>query len=239
LVDVRYVSVYGSIYAIADISYSVAYAIGPIIAGGVVEAIGFTALNVGIAFSNLLYAPVLMYLRHIYDFKPLENEANILMSDPPDKEYQTYTMQDQKPVIGDLKNHLEYSRFADENTSMSNAYYPDGQITQMQETNVDKHMAEGPNGYPTGGSNYYTGQQFRQDPISQQQQQQHAQQGYQPHSQQQGYQPQQQRQQPSYSNVNAQRSESSRGDMNPFRAQGAGGEMEAGDKNPFRQGLGY
>ncbi|KAJ8978413.1 hypothetical protein NQ317_008488 [Molorchus minor] len=83
LVDTRYVSVYGSIYAIADISYSVAYAVGPIIAGGVVEAIGFTALNVGIAFSNLLYAPMLMYLKHIYDFKPLESEANILMADPP------------------------------------------------------------------------------------------------------------------------------------------------------------
>jgi DHA1 family vesicular acetylcholine transporter-like MFS transporter 3 len=177
-----------------------------------------------------------MYIRHIYDFKPLENEANILMSDPPDKEYQTYTMQDQKPVIGDFKNHLEYSRFADENTSMSNAYYPDGQMTQLQETNVDKHVAEGPNGYPTGGNNYYSGQ-FRQDATSQQQQQQHqyAQQGYQPHPHQQGYQTQQHRQQPSYSNVNAQRSETSRGDTNPFRAQDTGNGTE-GDKNPFRQG---
>ena len=31
LVDVRHVSVYGSVYAIADISYSLAYAFGPII----------------------------------------------------------------------------------------------------------------------------------------------------------------------------------------------------------------
>lgn len=110
LVDVRYVSIYGSIYAIADISYSLAYAVGPIIAGEVVEAIGFTALNVGIALSNLMYAPVLMYLRHIYDFKPFENEANILMSDPPNKEYQTYSMQEQKPVSGDYQNHLEYKQ---------------------------------------------------------------------------------------------------------------------------------
>nr|XP_023020437.1 vesicular acetylcholine transporter [Leptinotarsa decemlineata] len=110
LVDVRYVSVYGSIYAIADISYSVAYAVGPIIAGSVVEAIGFTALNVGIALMNLFYAPVLMYLRHIYDFKPFENEANILMSDPPNKEYQTYSMQEQKPVGGEIQNHLEYKQ---------------------------------------------------------------------------------------------------------------------------------
>lgn len=110
LVDVRYVSVYGSIYAIADISYSLAYAVGPIIAGGIVEAIGFTSLNVLIAFSNLLYAPLLIKLKHIYDFKPFENEANILMQDPPNKEYQTYTMQDQKPVSGDIQNHLEYKQ---------------------------------------------------------------------------------------------------------------------------------
>lgn len=126
LVDVRYVSIYGSIYAIADISYSVAYAIGPIIAGGVVEAIGFTALNIGIAFANLMYAPVLTYLKHIYDFKPFENEANILMSDPPNKEYQTYTMQDQKPVMGDVQNHLEYNRKQETDLDANNGYAQSG-----------------------------------------------------------------------------------------------------------------
>ncbi|XP_076358947.1 vesicular acetylcholine transporter-like [Tachypleus tridentatus] len=94
LVDVRYVSVYGSIYAIADISYSLAYAIGPIIAGGIVQTIGFLALNIFIALSNLLYAPLLAALRYIYDYKPFENEANILMSDPPPKQYQMYMLQD-------------------------------------------------------------------------------------------------------------------------------------------------
>ncbi|KPJ20169.1 Vesicular acetylcholine transporter [Papilio machaon] len=142
LVDVRYVSVYGSIYAIADISYSFAYAVGPIIAGEVVEMIGFTALNLFIAFSNLLYAPVLMYLRHIYDFKPFENEANILMSDPPDKEYQTYSMQDQKPVNGEFKNHLEYSNMS-------------GQIEPVQESNVDISTAgEHYQGYQNYGQGY-------------------------------------------------------------------------------------
>lgn len=103
IVDVRYVSVYGSIYAIADISYSLAYAIGPIVAGEVVEMIGFNWLNIIIAVSNLAYAPALMRLRNIYDFKPFQNEANILMADPPDKEYQTYAMQEQ-PV------NSEYNR---------------------------------------------------------------------------------------------------------------------------------
>lgn len=142
LVDVRYVSVYGSIYAIADISYSFAYAVGPIIAGEVVESIGFTALNLFIAFSNLLYAPVLMYLRHIYDFKPFENEANILMADPPDKEYQTYSLQDQRPVNGEYKNHLEYTSETGQG--------------ETQESNID-----GNSGYSQGQSyqNYQQGYQ--------------------------------------------------------------------------------
>ncbi|XP_055678964.1 vesicular acetylcholine transporter [Lutzomyia longipalpis] len=168
LVDVRYVSVYGSIYAIADISYSLAYAVGPIIAGGIVEVIGFTALNILIAFSNLLYAPVLTYLKHIYDFKPFQSEANILMGDPPTKEYQTYTMHDQRPVDGDYKNHLEYGRFEEQQGE--------------QETNID----EGQNGYVAQGG-YQQGYDQGYD-----------QQGYQPGYQEQGgvYQQQQQQQQP-------------------------------------------
>ena len=74
LVDLRYVSVYGSIYAIADISYSLAYAVGPIIAGSIVESIGFTALNLCIALTNLLYVPVLIGLRRVYDYEQFEAE---------------------------------------------------------------------------------------------------------------------------------------------------------------------
>ncbi|KAH9361026.1 hypothetical protein HPB48_002888 [Haemaphysalis longicornis] len=111
LVDVRYVSVYGSIYAIADISYSLAYAIGPIIAGGIVESIGFTALNIFIAISNLLYCPLLMSLRHIYDYKPFESEANILMQDPPSKEYQTYRLQDGTIAPLPVTNHVQQTSF--------------------------------------------------------------------------------------------------------------------------------
>jgi DHA1 family vesicular acetylcholine transporter-like MFS transporter 3 len=79
LVDVRHTSVYGSIYAIADISYSLAYAVGPVIAGNLLHSFGFSFLNFGICFSNLLYAPVIYFLRYFYEFKPLEsNELNAL-----------------------------------------------------------------------------------------------------------------------------------------------------------------
>jgi DHA1 family vesicular acetylcholine transporter-like MFS transporter 3 len=164
VVDVRYVSVYGSIYAIADISYSFAYAIGPIIAGGVVDSIGFLALNIGIAVSTLLFCPVLMLLRHIYEYKPFgvgDGEemtglgpmpsvghgfsgiagggSNIipLMSDPPDKQYQTYALQESgpgqhqqqqqryqmnNPLSSQPKNHLEYgsARHQDTNVDAAN-----------------------------------------------------------------------------------------------------------------------
>lgn len=163
LVDVRYVSVYGSIYAIADISYSVAYAIGPIIAGGIVEVIGFTALNILIAFSNLLYAPVLVYLKHIYDFKPFENEANILMSDPPNKEYQTYSMQEQKPVTGDVQNHLEYKQqetnFDANNTYQQQDYQYQGYQQQQNYQQQDYYQQQ-----PYQESNYQQQQPQNQPP---------------------------------------------------------------------------
>lgn len=232
LVDVRYVSVYGSIYAIADISYSFAYAIGPIIAGNVVETIGFTALNFGIAFSNLLYAPVLIYLKHIYDFKPFEDEANILMSDPPDKEYQTYTLQDQKPVMSELKNHLEYTNM---------------QEGGIQETSVDSME---PNGYNQTKPGYQNQQQGYQNQGGYQTQggyqQPQAEQNYQPGYVEQGgaYQrqgvpparppPQSARQLPQQP---PQQPPAQGGDSNPFRnapaPQGGGG----GDSNPFRRGF--
>ncbi|XP_054918880.1 vesicular acetylcholine transporter isoform X2 [Dermacentor andersoni] len=133
LVDVRYVSVYGSIYAIADISYSLAYAIGPIIAGGIVESIGFTALNIFIAISNLLYCPLLMSLRHIYDYKPFESEANILMQDPPAKEYQTYRLQDGAADPLPVTNHVQQTSFMEGGTVTTGQGQTQQQQHQLQQ----------------------------------------------------------------------------------------------------------
>lgn len=195
LVDTRYVSVYGSIYAIADISYSLAYAVGPIIAGGIVDLIGFVALNLIIAVVCLGYAPVMRFLRNVYDFKPFEeNEANVLMSDPPAKEYQTYSMQNQQPV-GDYKNHLEYGNFGQEQGGGA-----------MQETNIDQY-------------DYSQQQQYQQ-----QQQDYNYQQQYQPGYQEQGgvYNQQQQRNLPQAANPFRQQQEAPQAaprppTANPFR----------------------
>ncbi|XP_052820426.1 probable vesicular acetylcholine transporter-B isoform X2 [Mya arenaria] len=117
LVDVRYVSVYGSVYAIADISYSFAYAFGPIVAGQIVDSIGFGWLNVLIFLTNIAYAPLLIFLKTINRYKTFEdeNECDVLVSDPPVKQYMTI-VQNGGPfgdgtksvdVVG--RNHLELS----------------------------------------------------------------------------------------------------------------------------------
>nr|QQY02526.1 vesicular acetylcholine transporter [Cryptocotyle lingua] len=66
LVDTRHVSVYGSVYAIADLSYSIAYALGPIVAGELVQAIKFMGLNIVMTLVTLIYVPVLYMLRGCY-----------------------------------------------------------------------------------------------------------------------------------------------------------------------------
>ena len=63
IVDKKYTSVYGSVYAIADISYSAAYAFGPVVAGHIVEIYGFTVLNIIVAIISLVYAPIIYYLK--------------------------------------------------------------------------------------------------------------------------------------------------------------------------------
>ncbi|XP_006630348.1 probable vesicular acetylcholine transporter-A [Lepisosteus oculatus] len=96
LVDVRHVSVYGSVYAIADISYSVAYAMGPIVAGQIVHNLGFVQLNLGMGLVNVLYAPALLILRNVYQMKPSHSERNILLEEGPKGLYDTIKMEERK-----------------------------------------------------------------------------------------------------------------------------------------------
>ncbi|CAD6193499.1 unnamed protein product [Caenorhabditis auriculariae] len=83
LVDTRHVSVYGSVYAIADISYSLAYAFGPIIAGWIVGNFGFGALNVIICVTNVLYCPVLFLLRKVHGYQDLSERQELTQLPEP------------------------------------------------------------------------------------------------------------------------------------------------------------
>ncbi|KAK0146948.1 Chromaffin granule amine transporter [Merluccius polli] len=60
LVDIRHASVYGSVYAIADVALCMGFAIG----GAVVRVIGFPSLMVVIGMVNILYAPLCCLLRN-------------------------------------------------------------------------------------------------------------------------------------------------------------------------------
>ena len=64
-------------YAIADISYCAAYAVGPIIAGHIVEGMGFTALNMSVAVLSLAYAPALYYLRGMHTYTNYDEDADV------------------------------------------------------------------------------------------------------------------------------------------------------------------
>ncbi|KAJ8386035.1 hypothetical protein AAFF_G00178560 [Aldrovandia affinis] len=64
LVDIRHASVYGSVYAIADVAFCMGFAIGPSTGGAIVRAIGFPYLMVIIGIINILYAPLCCFLRN-------------------------------------------------------------------------------------------------------------------------------------------------------------------------------
>ncbi|XP_036383588.1 chromaffin granule amine transporter [Megalops cyprinoides] len=64
LVDIRHASVYGSVYAIADVAFCMGFAIGPSTGGAIVRAIGFPYLMVIIGIINILYAPMCCFLRN-------------------------------------------------------------------------------------------------------------------------------------------------------------------------------
>ncbi|XP_013930510.1 PREDICTED: chromaffin granule amine transporter [Thamnophis sirtalis] len=63
LVDLRHTSVYGSVYAIADVAFCLGFAIGPSTGGALVQAIGFPWLMAIIAGINIAYAPLCWFLR--------------------------------------------------------------------------------------------------------------------------------------------------------------------------------
>ncbi|XP_077359889.1 putative vesicular acetylcholine transporter-B [Festucalex cinctus] len=96
LVDVRHVSVYGSVYAIADISYSVAYAMGPVVAGQIVHNLGFVQLNLGMGLVNVLYAPALLLLRNVCQMRPSYSERDTLLEEAPQGLYDTIRMEERR-----------------------------------------------------------------------------------------------------------------------------------------------
>uniref|UniRef100_A0A3Q2YRU5 Solute carrier family 18 member 3b n=1 Tax=Hippocampus comes TaxID=109280 RepID=A0A3Q2YRU5_HIPCM len=106
LVDVRHVSVYGSVYAIADISYSVAYAMGPVVAGQIVHNLGFVQLNLGMGLVNVLYAPALLLLRNVCQMRPSYSERDTLLEEAPQGLYDAIRLEERRGGRGPAANCL-------------------------------------------------------------------------------------------------------------------------------------
>ncbi|XP_064849608.1 probable vesicular acetylcholine transporter-A [Oncorhynchus masou masou] len=107
LVDVRHVSVYGSVYAIADISYCVAYALGPVVAGQIVHDLGFIQLNLGMGLANVLYAPALLLLKNVCQMKPSNSERGMLLEEGPTGLYDTIKTQERERKRKGLSNVVD------------------------------------------------------------------------------------------------------------------------------------
>ncbi|XP_004442383.1 PREDICTED: chromaffin granule amine transporter [Ceratotherium simum simum] len=89
LVDLRHTSVYGSVYAIADVAFCMGFAIGPSTGGAIVHAIGFPWLMVIIGVVNIIYAPLCYYLRS----PPAKDEKLAILSQNCPMETRMYATQ--------------------------------------------------------------------------------------------------------------------------------------------------
>eukprot|EP00095_Tigriopus_kingsejongensis_P012703 snap_masked-scaffold22_size673200-processed-gene-5.22 protein:Tk12703 transcript:snap_masked-scaffold22_size673200-processed-gene-5.22-mRNA-1 annotation:"vesamicol binding" len=140
IVDKKYVSVYGSVYAIADISYSAAYAVGPVIAGHIVNSMGFTALNIFVAIFTLAYSPCLYYLKDMHDYNPFEegldgSGGGVTIGDPPTKEYQTIALQESKQMTNGYETKAYETTDMDEEMNYDEAPAPTNPFKAQQASN--------------------------------------------------------------------------------------------------------
>ncbi|NWX46522.1 VMAT1 protein, partial [Steatornis caripensis] len=89
LVDLRYTSVYGNVYAIADVALCMGFAIGPSTGGAIVQATGFPWLMIIIGVINIAYAPLCWYLRN----PPAKEEKIAILSQECPMQTKSYMAQ--------------------------------------------------------------------------------------------------------------------------------------------------
>ncbi|XP_033633096.1 synaptic vesicular amine transporter-like [Asterias rubens] len=98
LVDIRHVSVYGSIYAIADVAFCIGFAVGPSLSAEIVESIGFPWLLRIVAILSFVYAPLCFFLR---DPPRREDKIGILMEERLPVSYTTHKQTDYQTMEED------------------------------------------------------------------------------------------------------------------------------------------
>lgn len=97
LVERRHVAQYGSVYAIAQTAVALAYSLGPLTGGCLVQAIGFKALMRGLGFLNLIFCPVLLFLRSV-DSSSSESKTRVVGPHANPRCYNTQTSPVQPPI---------------------------------------------------------------------------------------------------------------------------------------------
>ncbi|XP_061412455.1 synaptic vesicular amine transporter-like [Lethenteron reissneri] len=90
LVDLRHVSVYGSVYAIADVAFCMGFALGPSAGGAIARTIGFPWLMTIIGIIDILFAPLCYFLRSP---PGREEKMSILMNEECPVRTRMYTSQ--------------------------------------------------------------------------------------------------------------------------------------------------
>uniref|UniRef100_A0A1I7SGC4 MFS domain-containing protein n=1 Tax=Bursaphelenchus xylophilus TaxID=6326 RepID=A0A1I7SGC4_BURXY len=65
IADLRHTQIYGSVYAISDVSCSLAFVSGPIAGGPAVRYLGFTTMLFFLGMVNFAFAPLMIFLRKL------------------------------------------------------------------------------------------------------------------------------------------------------------------------------
>lgn len=94
LVDIRHASIYGSVYAIADVAFCLGFALGPALSGLLVTVVGFQIMLSIIAIVCIAYAPLTYFLKN-----PPAKEENIGLLDDCDASIKYVTNSDQSNEV--------------------------------------------------------------------------------------------------------------------------------------------
>ena len=106
LVDIRHSSVYGSVYAIADVAFCLGYAIGPAFSGFIVTAIGFPWMLFLIATICIIYSPTMVLLKN----PPAKEEKMSLIMNERNQsiKYVSYNQQQQATKSNETSDNDEF-----------------------------------------------------------------------------------------------------------------------------------
>ncbi|XP_039277544.1 synaptic vesicular amine transporter-like [Nilaparvata lugens] len=87
IVDTRHSAHYGSIYALQQTSVSLAYALGPMAGGELVDVVGFPWVMRVVGLMNIIYSPFLALLKQ--GFLPQEKETTLISGSETKVNYKT------------------------------------------------------------------------------------------------------------------------------------------------------